>query len=373
MKKLLFVFASLFAISSTFGQVGGPSDSGLPENPAPGKCYAKCVTPDVYETKTVQVMSKAAYKVLKVIPAEYNTVEERVLVKEASKRYEFIPAVYEEVEVEYEAKAGHTQLDIVPASFSNATERIEVKPASARWEYKEYDGCKSEDPLDCQVACWVEYPAEYQTVSKLDLSQNSLTRSANIPGQKATYTKRIIKKAAEVREIEIPAEYKTITKRVLVKDQTVVEEEVPAEYSTVTQEVLVKKGGISVWEEVECELLSYNVLPINYELNSARLTSSARQTIQEKLLTLMKDKPNIKVEISAHTDSRGSKSANQSLSEARAKSVANYLIGQGINSSRLVAKGYGEDRLKNRCADGVSCTEREHAVNRRTEFRILNY
>jgi outer membrane protein OmpA-like peptidoglycan-associated protein len=50
----------------------------------------------------------------------------------------------------------------------------------------------------------------------------------------------------------------------------------------------------------------------------------------------------------------------------------NYLIARGINSSRLVVKGYGEERLINRCADGVTCTEKEHERNRRTEFRVLS-
>ena len=45
---------------------------------------------------------------------------------------------------------------------------------------------------------------------------------------------------------------------------------------------------------------------------------------------------------------------------------------RGINSSRLIAKGYGEERLLNRCADGVTCTEKEHERNRRTEFRVLS-
>ena len=372
MKKLLL---SLFCVCTFIAAnaQGGPVDVGLPENPTPGKCYAKCVTPDVYETKDVRVMVRPSYKKMTIVPAEYKTVEEKVLVKEASKRFEFVPAVYEEVQVEYEAEAGFTTLEIVPASFSNTTEKVEIMPAVERWEYAPYDGCKSEDPVDCQAWCYRKYPAQYETVSKVDLSQNTTTRSTPQPGKKATYTKRVVKTPAQIKEIEIPAEYKTITKRVLVKDATVAEEEIPAEYKVVKQEVLTKKGGLAVWEEVECELLSYNVLPINYELASAQLTSSARQIIDEKLLTMMKERPNIKVEISAHTDSRGSKDANQSLSERRAKSVATYLISKGINSSRLVSKGYGEDRLKNRCEDGVTCTEREHAVNRRTEFRILTY
>ncbi|MEM1216389.1 MAG: OmpA family protein, partial [Bacteroidota bacterium] len=132
------------------------------------------------------------------------------------------------------------------------------------------------------------------------------------------------------------------------------------------------KGGLETWEEIDCELLDYNVLPINYELGSARLTSQARNIIDDKLVRLMRENGNVRIEVSSHTDARGSANSNQVLSERRARSVVNYLVSKGINKSRLVAVGYGESRLKNNCADGVNCTEQQHAVNRRTEFRILN-
>jgi len=52
--------------------------------------------------------------------------------------------------------------------------------------------------------------------------------------------------------------------------------------------------------------------------------------------------------------------------------VVNYLVTKGVNPSQLTANGLGENKLTNRCADGVSCTEREHAANRRTTFRVVN-
>ena len=73
----------------------------------------------------------------------------------------------------------------------------------------------------------------------------------------------------------------------------------------------------------------------------------------------------------SHTDSRGNDDYNMSLSQQRANSVVNYLVGKGISRSRLVAKGYGETRLVNRCANGVECSEADHKKNRRTEFRII--
>lgn len=370
MKQVLL--AALLILSSAVTLLA-QTGVGLPENPDPNKCYVRCVTPDVYETEEVRVLVTPAYKKLTVVPARYENREERVLVREGYTRYEIIPAEFSNETMDYESEQAYNKLTVVPASFTDGSESIEVTPKIARWEYQPYEGCKSEDPLDCQVLCWREYPAESTSIPTRNLSNDASTTSVSAGGATDTYTRRVISKPAEVREITIEPVYETVTKRVLVADERVEETMVDAEYKTVTREVLKQKGGLETWEEIECELLEYSVLPINYELGSARLTAQARNIIDEKLLTLLRDKPSIKIEISSHTDSRGSASSNQSLSERRAQSVVNYLQSKGINGSRLVAVGHGEERLKNRCADGVTCTEAEHAVNRRTEFRILNY
>lgn len=92
-----------------------------------------------------------------------------------------------------------------------------------------------------------------------------------------------------------------------------------------------------------------------------------------QLVKLMEKNPTLKIEISAHTDSRLEDSYNMWISQKRADSVLGYLVQKGIPKDRLVAIGYGETRLLNRCANGVICTEKQHLVNRRTEFIILEY
>jgi outer membrane protein OmpA-like peptidoglycan-associated protein len=129
---------------------------------------------------------------------------------------------------------------------------------------------------------------------------------------------------------------------------------------------------MTVWEKIDCGLVGKNnLLPILYEYNSARITSQSKTIIDENLLKLMRDKPALSIEIRSHTDSRGNDDYNQSLSQQRAQSVVNYLVGRGIERGRLVAKGFGESQLINRCGNGVSCSDAEHQRNRRTEFRIL--
>lgn len=344
----------------------------LPSNPDPNKCYVRCVTPDVYQTETVRIQTAPSYTRLSVVPATYKTVTERVLVKEGYKRYEFVPATFRTETVSYESQAAGEAMSISPATFTDATERVLIKPEISQWETTAYEGCESDNPNDCQVLCYRTYEAEYRTVPVQRLGSDASSNKNATANQMATYTKEVVASAAEIRTIDVDPVYKEITKRVIDVPASVTSETVPATYTEVTKEVLVTKGGLSSYEEIDCELTSYSVLPINYELGSARLTSESRQVIDDRLLTLLNDRPAIRIQINAHTDSRGSAASNQTLSEARAKAVADYLVSKGINRGRLVTRGYGESQLKNRCADGVNCSEAEHAVNRRTEFRVLN-
>lgn len=363
---------TLLAIAMVMN-LGLQAQDALPSNPEPGKCYVKCVTPDVTKMESIQIMTKPAYKTLSVVPAEYKTVEERVMVKPATKKFIYHPATFESYTEDYESEQPFNKLAVQPATFGSGSESIVVQPSSAGWEYGDpYSGCQSEDPRDCRVVCYVAYDEVTTTIQKQTLTKDATTSVTKAGGRTGTITKQRIVKDAYVEEVEIPAVFKTITKKILVKDETVVENTVPAVYRTIEKEVLVTKGGLTVWEEVACELTQFNLIPIYYELGSARLTSDSKRVIDEKLLSLMNSKPNISIELNSHTDSRGSASANQSLSQSRANAVVNYLVSKGINKNRLIAKGFGESRLVNNCADGVNCSEAQHQKNRRTEFRIIS-
>lgn len=89
-----------------------------------------------------------------------------------------------------------------------------------------------------------------------------------------------------------------------------------------------------------------------------------------KLVKILNDNPNIEIEMGSHTDARGSDQYNMVLSDKRAMAAVKYLISQGIDSSRLTFKGYGEKVHMNGCKNDVPCTEEEHQKNRRTEFKV---
>jgi len=110
---------------------------------------------------------------------------------------------------------------------------------------------------------------------------------------------------------------------------------------------------------------------IFYDYDKASLRSESTAALDRLADFLLAN--NLEIELSSHTDSRGSNTYNQKLSQARAQSCVDYLIAKGVAKSKMKAKGYGETQLVNRCKDGVSCDEEEHQENRRTEVKILDY
>ncbi|MGC6438025.1 MAG: OmpA family protein [Flavobacteriaceae bacterium] len=365
MKKLL-IGAMVFPFV-----LANVSAQNLPTNPNPGKCYVKCITKDVFEDITETVEIYPSYNTIEVVPATYKTIEERVLVKEASKRYTYVPAVYETVTVDYSSGGNAKKITVTPATFGSKIQSFIAYPKTSGWEYKQLEDCESLNKEDCVVACYVERPAQVQEYSVTTLAIDASTTSVDIPTQNRTYKKQVLKTPAKTIEEVIPAEYGTIKRQVVDQPARTITKTVPAKTQTISRTILKTKGGITTWEEVDCKLLDPNILPVFYELASARLTAESKRTIDDTLLPILQSK-NVNIEIMSHTDSRGNDTYNMALSQQRANSVVNYLVSKGISRSRLTAKGYGETRLVNRCSNGVKCSEIEHKRNRRTEFRVLN-
>jgi outer membrane protein OmpA-like peptidoglycan-associated protein len=110
---------------------------------------------------------------------------------------------------------------------------------------------------------------------------------------------------------------------------------------------------------------------ILYDYDKCNINPKAAEEL-ERVIKLMNDYPDMMIELSSHTDSRGSDAYNLKLSQCRADAAVSYILGKGISKSRISAIGYGETRLLNGCSNGVICTEQQHQENRRTEFRIVS-
>lgn len=121
------------------------------------------------------------------------------------------------------------------------------------------------------------------------------------------------------------------------------------------------------------ELNKSIIIPnIYYEFDKADITKEAAKEL-EKLYQLLIDYPTWIIEIGSHTDSRSDANYNIKLSDKRAENVVKYLISKGISKDRMFSKGYGESQLLNECADKVKCSEEQHAINRRTEFKLIGF
>ncbi len=104
---------------------------------------------------------------------------------------------------------------------------------------------------------------------------------------------------------------------------------------------------------------------INFEINKAYLKKESLD-ILDNLIKMMKQNKSLKVEVRGYTDSTGSKSYNQKLSEKRSDSVVEYMIKNGISPERLRSVGFG---VNNPIASNK--TKSGRAKNRRTEFYFI--
>jgi outer membrane protein OmpA-like peptidoglycan-associated protein len=130
-----------------------------------------------------------------------------------------------------------------------------------------------------------------------------------------------------------------------------------ADYQEVTKDIALKNVSVGT------KIVLKNIF---FDFNKSTLRPESTAEL-ERLIKLLNDVPNMRIEISGHTDNKGSAEYNQKLSESRSKSVVDYLVSKGVNSGRLEFKGYG---LTQPIASND--TEEGRQENRRTEFKILS-
>lgn len=118
-----------------------------------------------------------------------------------------------------------------------------------------------------------------------------------------------------------------------------------------------------------------NIPMIYFDLDKSLITKKAAFEL-EKVLAVMQEYPKMKIDIRSHTDCRQTAKYNEALSDRRAKSTMAWLVKNGIQASRMTAKGYGESQLVNDCGceptNQSNCTEEQHQANRRSEFIVTS-
>ena len=120
--------------------------------------------------------------------------------------------------------------------------------------------------------------------------------------------------------------------------------------------------------ELNKEIVIDNIF---YDYDKSDIRADAQAPL-DSLAHLLRENPDISIELASHTDCRGELDYNLELSQKRALSAVNYIVSKGINASRLKSKGYGEGSPTRPC-NCDDCNESDHQENRRTTFKVLNY
>jgi outer membrane protein OmpA-like peptidoglycan-associated protein len=135
----------------------------------------------------------------------------------------------------------------------------------------------------------------------------------------------------------------------------------------------MKSEEISLTVRRQLKLSDNNIVVrdfVYYDLNSLVITPEA-MSVLDKIIKIANENKDSKIEIISHTDSRGEVNDNLKLSEKRSEVVLEYFVKKGVERARLSPVGMGESYPLNSCTDGVSCTEDEYKMNRRTEFKFF--
>ncbi len=110
---------------------------------------------------------------------------------------------------------------------------------------------------------------------------------------------------------------------------------------------------------------------IYYDYDDDKILPDAEIDLSQ-IFEWMTQYPDMVVELSSHTDSRGRDAYNMDLSQRRAESAKAWLVARNIVGERIQARGYGETQILNRCTNAIKCSDEEHRFNRRTEFKIIS-
>jgi hypothetical protein len=247
----------LRAATVEFVPAAGQPPLGIPASAAPGDCYVQAVVPAQYDTVPERVVKKAASSRIEVVPAQMEEVEERVVVRPATKKIEVVPAAFEEIEERVVVRPATTRFEVVPATTRTVTETVVVRPAYSVWKRSSEltaaeRAQQKTEPRAGDILCLVEVPAETRTITREVIETPASTRQVEVPAEYATVKKTVVKTPATTREIEVPAEYATVKVQRVVTAAREVTIDVPAEYEEVPKQVL-RTPAATEWRQVLCD------------------------------------------------------------------------------------------------------------------------
>ncbi|MEZ5540561.1 MAG: peptidoglycan-binding domain-containing protein [Pseudomonadota bacterium] len=208
--------AMLFAPTQAAEEAAGGGAGLLPANARPGECYAKVM-----------------------VPAQYKTVDEEVVIAEASEKIEIIPAKYEWTEVKVPVQEASEKLIAVPAKYETVEEKIEIEPAHTVWRTGPGDKAKDVGDRDLAMALALGLPSAAQPGQCYD----EFYQAAKFE----TKTEKLLKTAAAEEITTSEPQFEWVEEKVLVKEASEKIVEIPAEYDVVTEQVL-ESPAYTTWK-----------------------------------------------------------------------------------------------------------------------------
>ena len=229
-----------------------------------GECWCTVIIPAQYKTVTDRVMVERATCHKEAIPAEFETRSERVCVKPEARRSipiaaeyrtdtyqalvrnetcrrESVPAEYENREERVCVRPANTERVRIPALYRDESYQALLAPARTEWRKTECQAINtSNGEKKDECFCLVTIPAQYETRTRQVCAQPETCSVNVIPAEYKTITKRVCVKPESFVSIPVPAVYETRTRQVCVRPASSTCEIIPAEYKTVERQVCVK-------------------------------------------------------------------------------------------------------------------------------------
>ena len=284
--KPAFFSTALIAMAAPVwagGPVSGPAYTPdlLPPVSHAGECYARVKIPAQYETLTEKVITREAHTKPHIAQAQLVTETEQVMVKEPSVRFAVRQPTYKTVSEKVLTRPSYDKLSVTPPTFQTVTETLQTSAPRLIWkkgnpgelarqgyiihstadagrhgqgyssttQYGQTGGSAC-GPM-CEIWCLVEEPGETVNVTRKVMSSPGGVQRTRVPAVYQTITKQVVADPGGVQEIPVPAEYRSITVEKLVQPGIEALIEVPTEYGQVQTKRLIADERYE-WRRVLC-------------------------------------------------------------------------------------------------------------------------
>ena len=253
------------ALSATGLGISHPAQAGVPPAGAPfddlpdaqpGECFARVMIPAQYETQYQDVVVDEGGNRIEVSPARFENRVQQIQVRDEGVRYQVRQPVYRTVHERVMVRPGYDKLVVVPAKYRTVSEQVVVSPARTAWKpgksLADWSGVKATKNTQGEVYCLVEIPPQTRTVSKRVMVQAETTRKVWVPPVYRTITRQILVDRGGVQEIPVPGKVANLTVQELVQSAGQRSIALPPRHRKVARRVLVQPEQYK-WIRVLCK------------------------------------------------------------------------------------------------------------------------